>query len=61
MNQKKSGVRWRGEDTKVKHIEVEVVRTFASVRSERRMMTKPPLPDRRKDFFFFSRRARLTD
>lgn len=52
MNQTKSGVRWRGGDTKVKHIGVEVARTFASVRSERRMMTKPPLPDRRKDFFF---------
>lgn len=57
MNQKRSGVRWRGGDAKVKHIGVEVARTFASMR----MMTKPPLPDRRKDSFFFSRRARLTD
>lgn len=51
MNQKKSGVRWRGEDTEVKHIGVQVARMFASVRSERRMMTMPPLPDRRKDSF----------
>lgn len=52
MNQKRSGVRWRGGDAKVKHIVVEVARTFACMRSERRMMTKPPLPDRRKDSFF---------